>query len=258
MKLSVVIITYNSEEFIEECVDSVIKFLPNDSEVVAFDNASEDRTVEILKKFVPKIKLFESDKNLGFGKGNNRASEMCEGEYLFFLNPDTSLYEYVFEKLVNYYQKTPDAGIVSPKLITPNGEVQKSVIKFPTVSGAFSDLFLGTHGEYFPYAPESHEPVEVDCVFGAAMLISRDLFKKISGFDEKFFMYYEDIDLCRRIIELGLKIIYYPMVEIKHIVGGTKSKNKYRLNLESSIKYNGYFKSIIFQMIFKLHRLLRS
>lgn len=257
--VSVIIVAYNCEEFIDSCIKSVLKFLPENGEIVIIDNKSTDKTLGKLRKYYlnPEIKILESEENLGFGKANNKACKIAEGEYLFLQNPDTELFEPVLNKIINFYSSKPDIGIVAPKLVMPNKKTQPSVIKFPSLSGAISDLFFKKAGDYFPYVPEKEEPSEVDCVFGAAMLIKTDLFRKVGGFDEKYFMYYEDIDLCKRVNEAGMKVYYYPKVSIKHLVGGTKSKDKYSLNYKSSIIYNGLFKGFIFQLIFRLHRYLR-
>ncbi len=258
-RLSVIIVSYNSGDFIEKCIKSVLKNLPENSEIIVLDNASNDETVDILKKFGKKIKLIISNKNLGFGMGSNLASKKASGEYLFLLNPDTEIIKPIFDELINFYEKTPDAGIVAPKLVMQDEKIQPSVKKLPTVWGAFKEYILGEKYAYGEYAPENSEPVEVEMAYGAAWLVKKDLFNKLNGFDEKFFLYYEDADFCKRIRKWGKKVYYYPKVSIKHLVGGTKSKaDKYMLNLESAKKYHGILKFIILQLIFKINSLLKK
>lgn len=257
LSISVIIISYNSENFIENCLSSLSKNLPSKSEVIVLDNASSDSTVEKLKKFIPQIKLIKSKENLGFAKGCSKAAKKAKGKYLFFLNPDTEINSPVLEELVEFYGNHPNAGIVAPKLIMPDGTVQPSVKKLPTIWRAFQEYILGIKNSYSQYIPERNNPQAVEMVYGAAILIKKDLFEKLKGFDEKFFLYYEDADLCRRVHEMGKKVYYYPQVSVKHMVGGTKSdQDKYKLNLEASIKYHGLFKSAVLQIIFRLHRLL--
>lgn len=254
VKVSVIIISYNSEGFIGKCISSVMKNLPRDEEIIVLDNCSTDQTVKELKRFLPKIKLIKSSVNLGFAKGNNKAAKDASGEYLFFLNPDTQIEKPIFDELISYYKNTSDAGIVGPKLIMPDGKVQPSVKKMPTIWGAVKEYIFGIKNAYSQYVPEDDKPIAVEVVYGAAMLIKRDLFEKLGGFDEKFFLYYEDADLCRRVRESGKKIYYYPQISLKHLVGGTKSENKYQENLQSSKRYHGVIKFLILQLIFRLHR----
>lgn len=259
IKLSVIIVSYNSEDFIEECVASVLKYIPKEGEIIVVDNNSEDKTVEILEKFGLMIKFIKSNKNLGFGKANNLAVKQALGEYLFFLNPDTEINRPIFNELIKFHENTSDCGLVGPKLIMKDGKVQSSVRKLPTVWGAFKEYVLGRKGEYSEYVPEESEPTEVEMIYGAAILIKKDLFEKLNGFDEKYFLYYEDADLCKRVRESGKKIYYYPKVSIKHLVGGTKSnENRSKLNYVSSFKYHGKLGGFFLQLIFLIYRLRRK
>lgn len=257
-KLSVIIVSYNSESFIEKCILSVLKNLPKNGEVIVIDNNSGDKTVKVLEKFGSEIKLIKSSDNLGFSKGNNRAVKESSGDYFFFLNPDTEIETPVFDELLNFYENTLDAGIVAPKLIMEDGKVQESVKRLPTIWGAIKEFIFGVKNAYIQYVPEGKNPIEVEMVYGAAFLMKKDLFERLNGFDEKFFLYYEDADLCNRIRQLGKKIYYYPGVSIKHLVGATKSnQDKYKLNLESSKKYHGAFGAFILKIIFLTSRLRR-
>jgi GT2 family glycosyltransferase len=255
--LTVIIVTYNCESFIKKCIQSVLKYIPQNCEIIVLDNASEDKTTEILNEFKDSIQIIYSKVNLGFGKACNQASRVASGEHIFLLNPDTEVEGPIFEELIKFYNSKSDIGIVAPKLIMPDGNTQQSVMNLPTVSGAFKEIVLGKKNSYFPFYPKADGPIKVECVFGAAILISKILFEKLDGFDEKYFLYYEDIDLCKRINKLGKQIYYYPNVTIKHIVGGVKSSKKYDLNYKSSVIYNGQVKTILLQIIFKIGRILK-
>lgn len=271
MLISVIIVAYNSEDFIEKCIKSALKYLPREGEVLVVDNASTDQTAKVLEKFGNKISLIKSEKNLGFAKGNNLAAKQAKGEYLFLLNPDTEITQPVFEKLIQFYnsnkarisssayEETSDAGIVAPKLIMLDGKVQASVKNLPTVIGAFKEYILGIKNSYSEYVPEGDKPKEVGIVYGAAMLVKKDLFEKVKGFDEKYFMYYEDADLCKRIRSLGKKVYYYPGVSIRHIVGGVKTDtDRYKLNYDSFVKYHGHLGSFLLNLIFQVPRIKRA
>jgi len=253
-RLSIIIVSYNSQDFIEKCLNSVLKNVPA-AEIIVLDNASKDKTAEKLKKFLPKITLVESEKNLGFSKGNNRAVKEARGEYLFFLNPDTELKKPINE-LIDFYEKKSDSGIVAPKLILENGETQPSVRKLPTVWGAFKEYILGVKNSYNQYIPEGGDPMEVEMVYGAAILIKRDLFEKLGGFDEKYFLYYEDAELCKRVRDLSKKIYYYPKISINHLVGAAQSQlDRNTLNNQSLLTYHGLLGAFCLQVIFFVHRI---
>lgn len=259
ISLSVLIVSYNSENFIEKCLISVLKNLPSGGEVIVLDNNSSDGTVSKLEKFLPKIKLIKSSENLGFSKGNNRAARQAKGEYLFFLNPDTEVKNPIFKQLVDFYQETPYIGIVAPRLVLNDGKTQASAKNLPTIGKAIQEFILGIKNSYSEYVPEENEPLEVEAVYGAAMLIRRDLFDNLEGFDEKYFLYYEDLDLCRKVRSIKRKIYYYPKAEIMHLVGATKSEeNRYEINKDSFWKYHGFLEGFILQLIFLFPRLRRK
>lgn len=258
LKTSVIIVSYNSEDFIEKCLNSLLKNISDNCEVIVIDNNSTDQTVNKLKKFLPKITLIESNENLGFSKGNNLASKKAKGEYLFFLNPDTEMLEPVLNKLIDFSNSKEDIGIVAPKLVMPNGKSQESVRKLPTLWGAIKEYIFNIKHTFSQYAPKEEYPTQVETVYGAAFLIKRDLFNQIGGFDEKYFLYYEDIDLCNKIQKLGKKIYYYPKAAIKHLVGATYSEvDRFKLNYESLTKYHGRFTAFLLQIIFQLYRVMR-
>lgn len=256
IRLSIIIVSYNSEDFISQCVESILKFKPKDAELIVLDNASTDLTLRKLQKFKEKIKLISSKENLGFSKGNNLATQGAKGEFLFFINPDTKLTSNIFDQMIEYYLNADDIGIMGPKLVMSDGKVQPSAIKLPTLWGAFKACFFNRRNDYFQYVPETKIPLEVECLFGAAYLIKKDVFERIGKWDEKYFLYYEDIQLCKDVRKIGKKIIYYPLVEVKHIVGGTKSDKKYQENIKSAQIYHGKVKAFLFQLIFKTSRFI--
>src|SRR5690349_16694034 len=143
MNLSIVTVTYNSENFIGRFLDSVIKNLPPESEIVVVDSGSEDDTVGVLKKYQNKIKIIESKQNIGYGKGNNLGAKEAKGDYILILNPDIKVIDSAIAKLLDFIKQHPAAGIVAPKLIQPDGKTQPSVRKLPTISRAIFEYYLG-------------------------------------------------------------------------------------------------------------------
>lgn len=221
-KLSIITVTYNSQQCIQSYLDSVLKHLPPSSEVIIVDNLSQDATAQIVKQ-ERSVKLVENKKNLGFSKGNNIGAKVALGEYLFFLNPDIHVVDDSTNKLLEFAQSHPEAGLVAPRLIEPGGSTQASVKKLPTLLGVIREYWLGQRYAYEQYAPTTGQPIEVEAVYGAAMMIKKELLEKIGGFDERYFLFFEDLDLCRKIGKLGLKIIYYPRATFKHLVGASMS-----------------------------------
>jgi GT2 family glycosyltransferase len=225
VNLSVLTVTYNSQRFLDGLYESLQKYLPKNSEWVIVDHGSKDNTVEKIHHFRKNsrfpIKLIEQD-NKGFSSGNNRAASVAEGEVLLILNPDTRLLDDSVEKMLVFFEDRHDIGILAPKLLESTGKIQQSVRKLPTLKGLIDEYFFGKKHTFSQYAPEVEHPVEVECVYGAAMMMKKNIFEKMKGFNEKYFLYYEDIDLCRKVLSWDLKIIYFPEATISHQVGGTE------------------------------------
>ncbi len=223
IELSIITVTYNNELTIQAYLKSLFNNLPKKSEVIIIDNASTDKTVELIKNF-PRVNLITSKANLGFSKGSNLGAKKAKGEFLLFLNPDTKVLTDGIKELISFAKKNPKIGIVAPKLILKNGEAQPSVRKLPTILGVIKEYYFNIKNSFCEYVPQGKDPAEVECVYGAALMIRKDIFEKLNGFDEKFFLYYEDLDLCRRLKNLNLKIIYYPKAKIEHKVGTSSKK----------------------------------
>jgi GT2 family glycosyltransferase len=257
--LSIITVSYNSQDFIEKYLKSVLKYKPANSEVIVLDNCSSDETARVLEDYQDKITLIRSEENLGFAKGNNKAvNEGASGDYLFFLNPDTELTGDIFPELIKFYESDKNMGLVGTKLILPDGATQQSVKKLPTIWGAFKEYILGIKHAYSQYIPKGDNPQEVDCIYGAAMLIRRELFNNVGGFNEKYFLYYEDVDFCRKIKNIHKKIFYYPLVSIKHLVGAAKStQDRGVLNQRSAKIYHGTLGLFFLNLIFLVPRLRR-
>ena len=223
-KISIITVSYNNEDCIEKFVLSVLKNLPENGELVILDNASTDETIKKLEMFKDKIKIIKSSENFGFSKGNNRAVKEASGEYLFFLNPDSELLEGTVEKLLEYSIDKNDLGIVAPQLIKDDSLIQPSVRKLPTLRGAIKEYWLGKVNSFEQYVPSEKDATQVECVYGGAILIQKEIFERINGFDERYFLYYEDLDLCKKMNERDLKVIYYPEAKVKHSIGGSVDK----------------------------------
>lgn len=253
-KISAVIVTFNSQKTIKECIDSILTLNPG-VEIIVFDNNSSDKTCSVVKSFGKNVVLIESDDNLGFGKGNNRAAKAASGDYLIFLNPDTKLVTpRGFDILVKTLRNNKSFGLVGPKLLYPDGKTRKTVRNLPTVFGAFEEYILGRKGAYDFYTPDCSSLCEVESIVGACMAIKKDLFDKVGGFDERYFLYYEDLQLCKDVRNLlRLKVGYLPSVSLEHIEGVSGKGQKTLNYLKTSAKiYHGLLQYHLLQLILRI------
>ncbi len=249
--LSIIIVNFNTRDLLKNCLDSIFNNCQgSDLEIIVVDNNSQDNSVKILQDdFSNKIKLITNNKNIGFGPANNQGAKYARGKYLFFLNSDTVIKENIFVPLVNFLDKNKKVGIISPKLFLEDGSEQKYAFgKFPTLFSVIIEKFKRTE-------IKNSEPFEVDWVSGAALIIRKDIFNKINGFDKKYFMYFEDIDLCKRVKDLDYKVKVFPKVTLVHL--GGKSLNKFRKKKYYYKSQDYFYKKHYGQFIMILMKLLR-
>lgn len=254
MKLSVITITYNNERIIKKYLDSIGKNLPFGSEIIIVDNNSTDNTAKFIKA-QKEIEFIQNDQNLGFSKANNLAVKSAKGEYLLFLNPDTEVLDDAVDKLLDFIQSHENVGIVAPKLVEPSGQAQPSVRELPSIWGAIKEYFLGIKNSYEAYVPAGLESTEVESVVGGAILIKRELFESLGKFNEKYFLYYEDLELCKKVREGGFKIFYLPQAQILHEVGGSWSDQKSKLLVDSAKRYHGKLGFFVLNLILHSRRI---
>ena len=249
IKFSIIIVSYNTKMLLGDCLWSIFGKLSGDFEVIVVDNASNDGSQEMLKKdFAGSVKLIESKKNLGFGPANNLAAKQAQGEFLFFLNSDTILKQDILPGLADFLADNKDIGVVTPKLLLTDGREQLYAYgRFPTIlNSIIKSAGLVSHNNSW---------FTVDWVSGAALIIRRDLFERIGGFDEKYFMYFEDIDLCRAVYNLGFKAAVLPTVSLIHLGGkslrqfGQRKAFYYQSQNYFYLKHYGWFRAIIMRLI---------
>jgi GT2 family glycosyltransferase len=244
--LSVIILTWNTADVTLKCVQTIKKYLSDlEYEIIIVDNGSNDDTVKILEK-EGGTKVIKNKTNLGFSKGNNIAANIATGEYLFFLNSDMELTDNKLIDMFNYINKHPEIGLIGPKFLNSNLTEQGSVFPPQTSLNAFREFWLGQK-TFSKYIPNSTNPTEVFSISGGALLISRQFFKKIGGWDQRYFFYYEDLELCRQVRKLKKKIYYFPECRIihRHGISGkslASSDNQWRRLIPSSKIYHGLFK----------------
>jgi len=228
MQLSVIILNYNVRYFLEQCVLSVQKALEGiDGEIIVIDNASSDESCEMMKAKFPHIKLIENKENLGFPKGNNIGVAQAKGEYICILNPDTVVAEDTFFKILNSQLVTRNSqlGIIGCKLIDGTGNfLPESKRGVPTPWVAFTKIFglykiSNYFGKYYAQHLSENESGKVDILVGAFMVMKRELYLKVGGFDENCFMYSDDIDLSYLVLKTGKSNHYFHETSVIHYKG---------------------------------------
>ena len=234
MKLSIVIVNYNVEHFLEQCLFSVRKAIANiDAEVYVVDNNSVDGSMKMLSEKFPEVKVIANKDNVGFSRANNQAIRVSTGEYVLLLNPDTVVEDDTFTKTIDFMDSHPDAGGLGVKMVDGKGRfLPESKRGLPTPATAFYKMFgltkLFPHSKRFARYYLGHldndEINEVEILSGAFMLMRRETLDKCGLLDETFFMYGEDIDLSYRIILAGYKNYYYPKTRIIHYKGESTKK----------------------------------
>lgn len=244
MKISVIIVSFNCRDLLLDCLKSLYNSSFKNFEVIVSDNGSSDGTEEVIKKIFPSVVFWKNGKNLGFGAACNAGAKNSSGDILLFLNPDTQVKRESLQVLSTFFSKNKDVAVVGAKLLWPEGSFQDSYKRF--FSPFFSVLELFEFHYYFKnnllnskvnYDFELfNEPREVDFVIGAAMAVERNIFFELSGFDEDFFMYFEEIDLCKRIKKRGGKIFFLPYMEVVHKKG--------KVSENSSVRQIDYYKSM--------------
>ena len=229
LSCSVIIIAYNSCDFIPACLKSVRDACEGiDSQIIVLDNGSTEPIIPEIKNFFPEVEWIDSKENLGFGKGCNLAEKHATKPYLFFINPDTIISKNAFREMLQFMEEHPDAGTVGCRILNEDGTLQWACRRsFPTIVSAVSktiglaSLFpkSKTLASYNMTYADPDEMIEVDAISGSFFCIRRDVYEKLNGFDEDFFMYGEDLDLCFRTKEMGLHNYYTPVTNILHFKG---------------------------------------
>jgi len=235
MKLSIIIVNYNVEHFLEQCLHSVRKAVKNiPTEVFVVDNSSVDGSVEMVKKKFLEVKIIVNEKNVGFSRANNQAIKEAKGEYILLLNPDTVVQEDTFEKTVKFMDEKKDCGALGVMMLDGKGNfLPESKRGLPTPLVAFYKIFglsflfpkSKTFGKYHLGFLDKNKIHEVDVLAGAFMLVRKSVLDKIGLLDETFFMYGEDIDLSYRITQAGYKNYYFSETRIIHYKGESTKKS---------------------------------
>lgn len=235
IRISVIIVNYNVEYFLEQCLNSVYDALKNvNGEVFVVDNNSIDGSVDMVRNKFPQTNLIANKHNVGFSKANNQAIKISKGDYVLLLNPDTVVEEDTFSKCVDFMDAHPEGGGLGVRMIDGKGQfLPESKRGLPTPSVAFYKIFglsrlfpkSKTFGKYHLGYLGEHDTNEIEILSGAFMFMRKETLDKVGLLDENFFMYGEDIDLSYRILEGGYKNYYFPETQIIHYKGESTKKS---------------------------------
>jgi GT2 family glycosyltransferase len=224
--LSIVVLNWNTADLLAICLRSLHTRLTLDYEVIVVDNNSTDHSAAIVRERFPQYRLMVLEENLGFAAGNNVALAEARGRHLLLLNSDTEVLSNALEPLVGFMEAHPRAGIAGPTLWNPDGSLQPSTAPFPTLWNEF--LRYTMLYRWFPtrkqVAARENTLRQVDAVTGAALLIRRACYDEIGPLDERFFMFYEDTDWCKRAAQAGWDVYFVPTAGIVHVKGAASSR----------------------------------
>ena len=226
IKVSVIIVTYNSSYIITKCLNELIPAIPFErSEIIVVDNASGDETLEILESFKDKIKIISLNNNIGFAGGINRGISISEGEIILIINPDLIINYECLNGMIDFLSGPEKVGAVAPRLLYLNGEKQPSCRRYPILRAILCNritLIKRIMGdkvidEFLMADADNSQPVEVEWVIGACILFRRKALQDVGLFDKEFFLYYEDADWCYRARKMGWKVFYLPKFAATHL-----------------------------------------
>lgn len=237
--VSVVIVNWNTKKLLKDCLGSLKGGTRCPVEVIVVDNGSSDGSIKMVKKFFHGVLAIETGVNLGMGTGNNRGLERAKGKYLMVLNTDTVVPKGAIEKLVSWMDNHPGVGVVGPQLRYGDGRVQTSGGNFPSLATT-AILFLGIDdipflSRFLPlyqrggmYLSGKQEEVfkkehRVDWLMGGCLMVRREVYEKVGGFDENIFMYGEEVEWAYRVHEAGYLLWYTPNIWITHLKGGSST-----------------------------------
>lgn len=255
MDVSIIIVNYRTRGLVKQCLKSIRRAAIKPTyEIFVVDNDSRDGMRAMLREEFPEVKGIFMPKNVGFAAANNVAMRESKGRYFFILNPDTELLNGTIEKMVETMERRKDIGVVAPKLVHPDRSRQESTHRFPeplipiyrrTPLGRMTKAKFALD-RYFMRGEIDEKETEVDWAEGAAMFVRREAIENVGMFDERFFVYFEDADWCRRFWEHGWKVVYQPKAEIIHYHRRESADGSWftglfkpvtRIHVESAIKY---------------------
>jgi N-acetylglucosaminyl-diphospho-decaprenol L-rhamnosyltransferase len=243
-EVSVIVVSHNTRPYLERCLDA----LRDADELIVVDSASSDGSVQLVRDQFPRVRLVKLPANLGYGAALNAGLAVASSRYVLLMNADAWPQAHALEQLVAFVDSEPRAGIVGPRLVGLDGELQQSVRGFPTLWRLATEYFFlrwvaprtrilnAFYGAGFDYRSRR----EAEFLVGAALLVRRELLDEIGGFDESFFMFDEEVDLCYRAAAAGWKVVFTPEAEFVHVGGASTTRAwpaMYREQLRAHLRF---------------------
>ena len=231
--LSIIIVNWNTSGLLVRCLQAVYDTIGDlDNEVIVVDNASTDDSATAVCQAFPQVRLIRNEQNIGFSQANNQAIRLAEGRYYLLLNTDAFVNEGALQTLVKFMDEYPDNGAAGCRLYYEDGSLQRSATSFPTLAtelwqALWLDRLFPRHpvfGKYWMTYWDFNDVREVDSVIGACMILRREAIDEVGLFDENYFMYSEEVDLCYRLKQAGWKVRFTPRATGTHIWGGTSRR----------------------------------
>jgi GT2 family glycosyltransferase len=238
LSLSIVIVSFNARDFLRRCLETVLPEARSVSaDVIVVDNHSRDGSADMVWKDFPEVHLIANTMNLGYSAANNQGLRMSRADFAVLLNPDTEVRPGCFKALLDFMEAHPDVGACAPQLLNTDGSIQFSCRRFPGHHTALFSRFavltrLFPNNRYstaYLMTDEGHDQErETDWLSGAAILVRRSALNQVGLFDERFFMYCEDVDFCYRLRQAGWRVCYVPRGQIVHHIGASSEKTPLR------------------------------
>jgi GT2 family glycosyltransferase len=273
MDISVVIVGWNARHYLELCLESLADAPPRrTTEILVVDNASTDGSAEMIQTRFPHVKLIGSTENLGFAKGNNVAIRQCRGRYIALVNPDVIVLPGCLDALADFLDQNPKVGNVGPRVLNPDGTLQSTCRRFPTLWNNFcsatalasaykgSRFFAGEHMFFFPH----DRTLAVNVLVGCFSMVRREAFEAVGLLDEGLFMYGDDVDWCRRCWNAGWEVAFFPGARAIHDRGRITAPYPVRFAVAQQrsvihywAKHHGFFGALGIRSIILLHHLMR-
>jgi hypothetical protein len=263
MKMSIVVVNFNGAKLTLDCVASIRAHAPSFShEVIVVDNKSTDTEREELKRNLSDCTLVLSDRNLGFGGANNLGAARASGELVFFLNNDTIITSDIFTPLTTTLERNPNMGLIGPALRNQDGTFQVSFGRFPSLMNEWQTIRLNArlNREIVSRVGAVEEQMR-DWITGAAMMVRKECFNALGGFDESYFMYFEDVDLCYRARRLGHEIGYAADCSLIHLGGMSYSSGEPLIQKEyrrSQLRFYDKFRAWPERLMLRFYLLIKA
>lgn len=242
-KVSIIVVNYNTPELVRALIDSIKEFTRQiDYEVIVFNNGCRPNGKFAVGGKNVFVRIIDSEENLGFARASNAAVEASENPFLLFANSDCRIDSNVIPRLVKFLNENPDAAACSARTVSPDGQTHSPIRRFPTHKNIQSSrgAFIQRGDDYTLPADDSRKPVEA--MAATFMLVRRELFKEVSGFDERYFMFVEDTDLCRKFHDLGKTVWYLGDISVHHIWGASTKQHRLKMKYHHHLSIWKYFR----------------